>query len=167
MFHLLAILSLAFLVMGGNGSSDRYFFISLEQPGKSDEQLPVEYPIFNHYPPNNKYLKNEPQTLRLVQNWIAGFRPGGTTLPSRALQMAIAMEPDAIFLLSDGELRDDSIWMLRNVNRDLQTGKARILIQTILFMSDYGRFTLETIAHENRGEFRSITSEQWLAARNR
>jgi len=125
----------------------------------------VEYPIFNHYPPNNKYLKNEPQTLRLVQNWIAGFRPGGTTLPSRALQMAITMKPDAIFLLSDGELRDDSIWMLRNVNRDLLTGEARIPIHTILLMSAYGHFTLETIAHENRGEFRSITMEQWLAAR--
>jgi von Willebrand factor type A domain len=127
----------------------------------------AEYPIFDHYPPNNRYLKNDPNTLRLVEEWISQFHPSGNTYPSQALQMAIEMRPDAIFLLSDGEIRDDSIEMLRRLNRGSKYGKPSIPIHTILLMSELGKRTLQTIAKENGGKFRNVTYQEWLAARVR
>ncbi len=127
----------------------------------------VEFPIFDHYPPNNGYLKNDPNTLRLVEEWITNFHPGGSTYPSRALQLAIEMKPDAVFLLSDGEIKDDSIGMLRRMNRADKYGTARVPIHTILLMSDLGQFTLQTIAKENGGSFRKVTYQEWLAAQMR
>ncbi len=127
----------------------------------------VEYPIFDHYPPNNLYLKNDSSNLRLVEEWITHFQPGGSTYPSRALQMAIEMKPDSIFLLSDGEIRDDSIEMLRRLNRGNRYGKGSVPIHTILLMSDLGKLTLQTIAKENGGVFRNVTYQEWLAAQMR
>jgi hypothetical protein len=127
----------------------------------------VEHPIFDHYPPNNRYLKNDSKTLRLVEEWINRFQPGGGTYPSRALQMAIEMNPDSIFLLSDGEIRDDSIMMLRRLNRAGNYDEPRVPIHTILLMSDRGKLTLQTIAKENGGVFRNVTYDEWLAAQMR
>jgi hypothetical protein len=123
-----------------------------------------EHPIFNNYPPRNRYLKNDQKMLSSVQHWITGLQLGGNTLPARALRIAIDMKPDSIFLLSDGKIKDNSIELLRIMNRNRETGQVLVPIHTILLMSTEGQFQLQTIAAENNGKFRNVTYEEWLAA---
>jgi hypothetical protein len=127
----------------------------------------VEHPMFDQYPPDNRYLKGNPETLQRVEQWILSLELGHNTYPARALEIAIDMKPDAIFLLSDGKIRDNSVELLRIMNRSRETGKVRIPINTILLMSTEGQPQLQTIAEENGGKFRNVTYEEWLKAHMR
>jgi len=109
-----------------------------------------------------KFLVNDPKTLRRAQSWLESLELGRGTFPSSALAKAVKMAPDAIFLLSDGVIQDDSIWMLRNVNHDKKTGQPIIPIHTILLLSPMGRQPLEVIAAENGGTFKDITLDDLL-----
>lgn len=122
------------------------------------------HPVFNMYPPNNQFLLNDEPTFVRVQNWIRSFRTGPETWPSKALQMAIQMQPDAIFLLSDGVIRDNSITVLRAINHSQDTSEPIVPIHTILLLSPMGQVPLETIAVENGGTFRNVTLEELMNA---
>lgn len=140
------------------GSDTEFFIIFFDNS---------ERPLFDHYPPTNAYLTNQGRTLQLVQEWIQNLQMGGGTQPSSALMMALEMNPDAIFLLSDGQIRDNSIAMLRMINRNPATGMPLIPIHTILLMSEQGHLPLQVIAEENGGHFRNVTEREWLAAQAR
>jgi hypothetical protein len=75
-------------------------------------------------------------------------------MPASSLELAMAFQPDAIFLLSDGELRDNSLALLRLQNQ--KDGKPIIPINTIHLFSDDGKETLETLAKENGGSFTAV-----------
>jgi len=109
-----------------------------------------------------KFLVNDPKTLRRAQSWLESLELGRGTFPSSALAKAVKMAPDAIFLLSDGVIQDDSILMLRKVNHDKKTGQPIIPIHTILLLSPMGRQPLEVIAAENGGTFKDITINNLL-----
>ena len=140
------------------GSDTEFFIIFFDNS---------ERPLFDHYPPTNEYLTNKGKTLEAVHRWIQNLKMGGGTYPSSALMMALEMNPDAIFLLSDGQIRDNSVAMLRMVNRDQATEKPRIPIHTILLMSEQGHLPLQMIASENGGIFRNVTEREWLASQSR
>ncbi len=127
----------------------------------------VEHSMFDQYPPYSRYLKGNRENLELVEQWITSLELGHNTYPARALEIAIDMKPDAIFLLSDGKIRDNSVELLRIMNRSRETGKVRIPINTILLMSTEGQPQLQTIAAENGGKFRNVTYEEWLKAHMR
>ena len=116
----------------------------------------TDHPVFGQSSTKN-FLVNDPKTLDRTQKWIESRILGRGTYPSSALSKAVKMAPDAIFLLSDGVIQDDSIWMLRKVNHDKKTGQPIIPIHTILLLSPLGRQPLEIIALENGGTFKDIT----------
>jgi hypothetical protein len=124
---------------------------------KGDQQVFViffsddTYPMFS--PKVSKsMIAASPNNKRRINRWARYQEPGGGTNPAGSLQMALKLHPDAIFLLTDGELYDADyvVEMLRVLNKD------KVSIHTIAFESDAGTGTLETIAEENRGSYRFV-----------
>lgn len=111
--------------------------------------------MFNARPDRIHYAEIDNQVVPRVRNWLRSRTLGGATMPAEALQYALRMNPDAIFLLSDGELQDASVDMLRQINGRQSTSR-QIPIHTVHLFSREGRFTLQQIAMENGGSFTPI-----------
>lgn len=111
--------------------------------------------LFNIPPSRAKFFKSDDTTLARVKRWLRSHELGRATMPAQALQNALALEPDAIFLLSDGELQDNSIGMLRSIN-GFSSNYRQIPIHTVHLFSDEGRETLQLIARENSGTFTPV-----------
>jgi Mg-chelatase subunit ChlD len=110
--------------------------------------------------PQNKvqFLAATSRHKQQFKHWLASIQPAGGTDPRTSLEVALALYPDAIFLLTDGEFR---------VGRDGPIGKAvirlvrnlnthRIPIHTIAYQDQRSRHTLETIAEDSGGTFRFV-----------
>ncbi len=110
-----------------------------------------------------------PATARQKQRffkWLDDKRPRGTTDPLPAIRRALAMEPDAIFLFSDGQFTDP--WA------EMQIAKANIartqihcLVFDEVMLADRspnprlteGARRLRTIARDSGGKFKVVTLE--------
>ena len=97
-----------------------------------------------------------PDNLLRLQRWIETVSIGNGGPPNQALKMAIELQPDCIFLLTDGVTRSDVTGFLRKNNRreDLLDGtQIRCQINTIGFYSREGEMLLQRIASENGGQY--------------
>lgn len=118
------------------------------------------HPMFGVFPPKIQFLKAEKENIERLNRWVGSIQHGPNTRPASAIGIAIRMEPDAIFLLSDGEIRDNTIYDLRSYNRysdEKETGKVLVPIHTVLLHSDVGFLTLKAIADENDGVFTPVS----------
>jgi hypothetical protein len=104
----------------------------------------------------NLVVANQDNKLR-SKRWLRKQRPNGGTYPSQAMFAALILDPDAIFLLSDGELQDNTVSLLRvwNVDREDSYGAhSKIPIHTIsLGPPGGGQRMMKRIAEDNDGEF--------------
>ena len=119
----------------------------------------VAHPMFGLDPPKGKFLNPTSKNITRVQNWIRSIQHGKNTLPSAAMGIAMNLKPDAIFLLSDGEIRDSTVDDLTVWNRKKgEDGYTQTLIpiHTVLLHSQIGYATLERIAGENSGTFTPV-----------
>ena len=119
----------------------------------------MAHPMFGLVPPKGKFLKAVEKNLDRIRNWLRSIQHGSQTLPSSAVGIAMRLEPDAIFLLSDGEINDSTVEDLRTWNRKKdEEGNVKTLvpIHTVLLHSQIGFATLETIARENGGTFTPV-----------
>lgn len=117
-------------------------------------------PMFGQFPPNSKFLHPTESNIDRLNRWVGTILHGGSTLPASSIGIALRMKPDAIFLLSDGEIQDTTIQDLRVYNRRMNskgTPEAIIPIHTVLLHSMAGLMTLQTIADENDGVFTPVT----------
>jgi len=117
------------------------------------------HPMFGTAPPKGEFLAATSKNVRRVQNWIRSIEHGRNTFPSSAVGMALRLKPDAIFLLSDGEIGDNTIADLETWNQvegDDGYSKTLVPIHTVLLHSQVGYFTLERIANENSGTFTPV-----------
>lgn len=134
-------------------SPDQKFFIIGFDSG--------EHPMFDLVPNKGAFLSPSPESLAKVAYWLESFQHGNATLPSKSMGIAMRLEPDAIFLLSDGEIADNTVNDLRIWNHKKGPGK-RIKtitpIHTVLLHSDIGFATLQTIAAENSGTFTPVSA---------
>ena len=132
-------------------SPDQKFFIIGFDSG--------EHPMFDLVPTKRAFLPPSTENLAKVAYWLESFQHGTATLPSKSIGIAMRLEPDAIFLLSDGEIADNTVNDLRIWNHKKGPGK-RIKtitpIHTVLLHSDIGFATLQTIASENSGTFTPV-----------
>lgn len=111
--------------------------------------------LFNQTTAEAKYYRADNDTIDDVQTWLRSRVLGPATMPAQALKFALDFNPDAIFLLSDGELQDNSRMMLRRINS--RTSELRqIPIHTVHLFSAQGKETLRGIARENQGSFTPI-----------
>jgi hypothetical protein len=93
--------------------------------------------------------------------WLAHNSPGSWTFCAAAMEKALSLNPDAVFLLSDGEFNDrqDVFTVLETMNslQNLRRYEQRqIPIHTIALGSHQGSWTMKRIADENSGNFQLI-----------
>ncbi len=117
------------------------------------------HPMFGLVPHRKAFLNPTAVNIANVFNWLFTFQLGGKTYPSSAVGIAMKLEPDAIFLLSDGEISDTTVQDLRFWNhKNDKDGNVKTLIpiHTVLLHSQIGFATLQTIANENSGTFTPV-----------
>jgi hypothetical protein len=109
------------------------------------------FPLFEPKPAKGMIPANKSNKER-AGRWIGLRRAESTTNPNYALQQALEMKPEVIFLLTDGELDEPEAvrQMIRNHN------KSNVVIHTIAFENEEGGLTLESIAKENHGTYRFV-----------
>lgn len=113
--------------------------------------------LFNLPPQRIKFVAKTDKSSKAVRNWLASRTLGNATMPAEALQVALSLNPDAIFLLSDGEIRDNSLLMLQMLNGAGATSR-QIPIHTISLYSREGWWALQKIAADNGGTFTPVQS---------
>ena len=116
---------------------------------------------------NKEKLLAKPKNIRRLEEWVSQMRASGGTDPSLAFSEGVAMEPDAIFFLTDGEIPGHIPDTLRNLNirqpyplskskKKRAVRKVTVPINTIGLGSPSGEPILKQIAAENDGEYRFI-----------
>ncbi len=112
-------------------------------------------------PKRIKFFEADDDTVTRVSRWLRGQTLGNSTLPADAFRYALALNPDVIFFLSDGELKDNSQMMLRMIN-GLSSERRQIPIHTVHLSSGRGviergaQEMLQAIARENSGTFTPV-----------
>lgn len=99
------------------------------------------------------------QNLLRLRRWMRNVEFGDATSPQSSIEMAMALNADAVFLLTDGEFRDKTREVLLDDNRKLlDNGKTtfRSVVHTIGFQSRASQVLLMKIAEENGGRYRFI-----------
>lgn len=79
--------------------------------------------------------------------------PGGGTEPGPALKRALDLEPDLVYLLSDGVDFDPNLMK----NLDAWNSKRNVQIYTIAYLDRAGSEFLKLIAQEHGGDFKYVT----------
>jgi hypothetical protein len=101
-----------------------------------------------------------------LQYWLSSIRPNGWTDPRAALVAAIKLEPDAIFLLSDGQFRLSNQPELGPATLALvqAENQKRIPIHTVAFVDMRSRATLQLMAAGSGGSFRFVANPNIIGA---
>jgi len=88
-----------------------------------------------------------------LQDWVDRVAEGGGTEVNTGMQMAFSSgeEPDAIFLLTDGEFAAGSPAFIRKLN-----ASNKVQVNTVALVSDAGAPLLKQIAKDNRGDYRFV-----------
>jgi hypothetical protein len=115
------------------------------------------FPMFDIPPSELKLARVTKQFKSELKNWLKQQRPFGGTRPAHALQYSLSLQPDAIFLLSDGLLADNSLEVVAELNRfpvrdsDVEL---KVPIHTVSLGPDAGGAeVMKFIADTNEGTF--------------
>ena len=99
------------------------------------------------------------------QNWLGGVGMGPGTDPRNAVEIAISMQPDAIFMLSDGEFfserRDARPKTKDIVNRHIEEGTI-VPINTVSLVVEETIPMMEGIARDSGGNFKFTTIMSYI-----
>lgn len=113
----------------------------------SDAVYPLYYPH-----PVMQYIRANEQTKQRLAAWLKTVELSLGDKVVDALEAAASIEPDTVFLLSDGRIAGE-----RKLQYLMASGQRGFPIHTIavgLGTSSVGRRNLEMIAEANRGQFR-------------
>lgn len=122
-------------------------------------------------PPEGRLRPATPEAIRTAIDWARReIRPAGRSDPIAALERALALEPDAIFLLGtavtgtgDFEASTDEILArLERLNPiDAESGRRKVEIQCIQYLDPDPAGTLRAIAGRHSGDygFRFVSRE--------
>jgi len=84
--------------------------------------------------------------------WVMGRScQGGGTNPGTAIKKAFRLQPDTIWLLSDGVFAQEHIGLVKRLNQD-----DRVRFNTLAFHDHSGEGLLKVIAGQNDGRFRFV-----------
>ncbi len=115
------------------------------------------HPMFHDRRHEAQPLPATPQNIARLQGWLTQHELGYNTSPCLAVKHGLDLQPDAIFLVTDGEFNDPTAGYLRENNRTSQASGPvpRIAVHTISLGAP-GEKLLARIARENGGTFRKI-----------
>ena len=108
-------------------------------------------------------LENPPKRLvsaidahkEKFSEFLDGVTPTGGTKPEAAMRRALALEPDLVYLLSDGiDFQPSLLERLEEWNRG-----GRVRIYTIAYLDQAAGELLERIAREHHGEFKFVSED--------
>lgn len=122
-----------------------------------DQPPPTAVPATEDFRPEAVHAT--PENLMRLQRWMETVQIGSGGPPNQALKIAIKLEPDSIYLLTDGVTRSDVAGNLLKTNRqedELDGPQIRCPIHTIGFYSTEGEALLQRIATENGGQYRYV-----------
>lgn len=124
---------------------------------REDQQYYVIFFGLEAYPmyfpePWPELVPSAPDAWRRLHRWMRQVDPQTqpATNGKSAMQLALALEPDAIYLLSDGAFTDDTVAALLGMD------ESEIPIHTIAFGTEDARVDLERIADAHRGTYRFV-----------
>ena len=122
-------------------------------------------------PPEGKLRPATPEAIRAAIDWARReVRPAGRSDPVAALERALALEPDAIFLLGTavtgtGDFEASTGEILARLERlnpiDAESGRRKVEIQCIQYLDPDPAGTLRAIAERHSGDygFRFVSRE--------
>jgi hypothetical protein len=105
------------------------------------------YPMFAPQQPETGLLRATRENIEWLRAWIASRSTGGGTVPQPALLTALALKPETIFFLTDGEIEPGVVAAVKHNNR------RRTKVNTIGFVNRSGEALLQRIAGENHGKY--------------
>ena len=100
---------------------------------------------------SKKLLAADPANKKNLESWCKEIQSDGGTDPTEAIKKAFALEPDCIWILSDGAFDESILDLIASINKNKD-----IKINTIAFMNEAGCELLERIAKDNNGKYRFI-----------
>ena len=109
--------------------------------------------FFNEDPhpmPARELQSATPEAKQHFLEWMSRVRAVGRTDPRIALKIAMRLEPDTIYFLSDGSFQHQITQDLRQIRQ------RQAVIHTFAFGETAGRETLEWIAANNRGKYHFV-----------
>jgi hypothetical protein len=143
---------------GSMGDDDRLLRAKAElRRAVSRLQFPQRYMIifYNDRPlpmPGGVPVSARPEARRRTSGWLGLVEAEGETDPRGAMRMALALRPNAVFLLSDGEYPEGSAEAIAEANARL---KARVPIHCIDLSGGAAGDDLKRIAEESGGQYAS------------
>ncbi len=109
--------------------------------------------------PEPKLLRATDENIKKVQEWLYSFELELGTRPLESMKIALKLDPDGIYFLTDGKLHDDTEGYLKKQNKredayeDIVPGS---VVHTIGFFTADGQEVLKRIADENGGSYRFV-----------
>ncbi|HVU89472.1 MAG TPA: hypothetical protein VHD36_19240 [Pirellulales bacterium] len=111
--------------------------------------------VFEDQGPSTHLLRGTPENKKRAASFVMSTYGEGSTNHMPALEAALYFRPEAIFLLTDGEAKDDpsqaDLAFIRNMNR----GRTKINVIHFSLVPRIGG-TLAQLAEENRGRHLSF-----------
>ncbi|MCP4590472.1 MAG: VWA domain-containing protein [bacterium] len=102
--------------------------------------------------PAKKLVHASRQEKRRLAEFLAAVQPKGGTDPIPAMRKAFAVNPDVIYLLTDGKFEPPLLDALRKWNK-----RKKVRIFTIAYVDPTGAELLKRIAAEHNGEYRYVS----------
>lgn len=121
---------------------------------RPDQEFFIIY--FNHAAlpmPADRPVAATPDAQKKYLKWMNLMLPHGDTDPTTALALALRMQPDVIYFLTDGMFPTPCILWLNQLQ---QTGTA---IHTFAFGDPVSEHIMKSLAARNRGEYHFIPAE--------
>ena len=106
-------------------------------------------------------VPSTPKERRKSIRWLNRNYPDGNTFCAEALQRALELQPDAVFLLSDGIFDDaERVFTVLDQMNDKESlqrlNRRQIPVHTVALGNHDGKFAMEQIALENSGVFKLV-----------
>lgn len=154
-------------VMDRSGSMGEVFGILKRELkraiGSLDRDQSFNVIWFNEGEADDLFQKLRPATMNTKREAFRAIDlvfDSGQTEPINAVRRGLAYKPDVLFLLSDGDFRDDNLRVLRMIEK--MNADQNTTINTILFVYDVmgeGERVLRAIAEANNGTYKHVTEE--------
>jgi hypothetical protein len=121
--------------------------------------------MFNEESLLPKPVKATLENKAKLKDWLWEDRAAGGTDPRESLKLAFKMNPDAIFMLSDGEFRDekhDGDPLSIDITKKQIQEKAPIRINSIALEDDSSKANMEELSNVSGGQFRFVKVREYV-----
>lgn len=110
-------------------------------------------------------IKATPENKSRLRYWLSTIEAEGGTDARKSLQLAFKMDPDAIFMLSDGEFRDennDALPKSIDIAKRFFQEQRPIQINSIAFEDQRSKINMQQLADASGGQFRFVRVNEFL-----